>query len=320
MTKFLPNFKLLLLVLSLWLLLLAACGETPTAPVATTAPNLPKATATPLVNRKIGYTTTNPVARVGSVDIGSDDFNKALDEARATAEEQAGGFLDWAQAENAELLKSLRLQTLEGLINFQVVAAEAKKENVVAQPAEIQARLEDVKKQMGNLENYQSWLARRFINEADLKARLAQTLVFEQMSEKHSTAEEKGEQVQVRHILVQTEQEARDLYKRLQQGADFTALAKQFSLDSTSAERGGDLGWVFRGQTDAAFESAAFALRPNQYSGPIKTEKGYHLIQLLAKEVRPLPFDLVQQRRAESFSNYIKSLRDKTKIEKFLNL
>lgn len=304
-------------------LMLVACGETvnPTAnPTPTAAPQPPRPTSTPPVNRQIGYASNSPVARIDGVEISATDFNKALDESRATAEEQAGGALDWAQPENAALLGDLRVQTFEGLINFQVVAAAAQKENISADTATLQNRLEDLKKQLGGPDNYRDWLARRFITEEDLKKRIAQSLIFEQMSEKHSTAEEKGEQVQVRHILVQTEPEARDIYKRLQQGADFGALARQFSLDTASAERGGDLGWVFRGQTDPPFEAAAFALLPNQFSGPIKTEKGYHLIQLLAKEVRPLPFDLVQQRRAESFAAYIKSLRDKAKIEKFLNL
>ena len=100
----------------------------------------------------------------------------------------------------------------------------------------------------------------------------------------------------------------------------FVALAKQFSLDFESGKNGGDLGWVFRGQTDTTFENVAFTLAPNQYSGPVKTDKGYHLIQSLGKEVRPLPVDLVQQRKSEAFANYIKSLRDKAKIEKLLKL
>lgn len=307
--------------MGLWLILgvlLVACGDeaTPIASSPAAIVSLP----TPSVNNKLGYATINPVARVDGVPIGADDFNHAVDEARATYEEQAGGGVDWNTAENKEFLKNIQIQSLEGLINYQVVAAAAAKENVTASPDEINASLEDFKKQLGGPENFKVWLARRFLTEDDYKKRLAQVVIFDKMSDRHSPVEDKGEQVHVRHILVKTEDEARQLYQRLQQGADFAALAKQFSLDTTTAEKGGDLDWVFRGQTDPAFEAAAFALLPNQVSGPVKTDKGYHLIQLLAKEVRPLPFDLVQQRKEDAFGNYIKSLRDKAKIEKFLNL
>jgi parvulin-like peptidyl-prolyl isomerase len=297
--------------------LLAACGDEakPTASNPTPGPS-----PTPLVNRKLGYSPVNPVAKVDGVAIGADDFNRAVDEVRATYDEEGGSSLDWSTAENKDLLKTIQIQSLEGLINYQVVAAAAAKENVTASPDEINARLEDFKKQLNGEESYKGWLARRFTTEEEYKKRIAQSVIFDEMSDRHSPVEDKGEQVHVRHILVQTEEEARTLYKQLQQGADFAALAKQFSLDMATATKGGDLDWVFKGQTDQAFETAAFALLPNQVSGPIKTDKGYHLIQLLAKEVRPLPFDLVQQRKQDAFANYIKGLRDKAKIEKFLNL
>jgi foldase protein PrsA len=327
------------------LLVGTACGDTslslasPTpGPNPTTAPANPNPNPTPdsggptatvvvaptpvtIINHRLGYAELNgPVAKVDGVEISEAEFNQSLDEARVNAEEQSGGSLDWTTPQNQDLLKNLRVQTLEGLINYQVVAAQAAKENITASPQEVAKRLEDFKKQIGSPENYKNWLARRFETEADQQKRLAQVIIFEQMSDKHSQVEEKGEQVHVRHILMNTEEEARQMYQRVQQGQDFAALAKQFSLDFESGAKGGDLGWVFRGQTDPAFEQVAFALAPNQVSGPVKTDKGYHLIQSLGKEVRPLPVDLVQQRKSEAFSNYIKSLRDKAKIEKLLKL
>jgi foldase protein PrsA len=159
------------------------------------------------------------------------------------------------------------------------------------------------------------WLARRFMSDADYHRTVEQGLLFGKMMEKHSAVEEKGEQVKARHILVSTEQEAKDLYNKLRQGTDFVALARQFSLDTASAPNGGDLDWVFRGQTDENFEKALFALKPGEFSGPIKSELGWHLLKSEAKEVRQLPIDLIQQRKQEAFSNYIKDLRDKAKIE-----
>ncbi len=109
------------------------------------------------------------------------------------------------------------------------------------------------------------------------------------------------ERVHVRHILLKTteaskeddpkiEARAQGLLKQLQGGADFAAIAKKDSQDEGSAPKGGDLSWIVRGQTVKAFEDAAFTLKPKQLSGVIKTEYGFHILQVLDKQdahVRP---------------------------------
>jgi peptidyl-prolyl cis-trans isomerase D len=103
------------------------------------------------------------------------------------------------------------------------------------------------------------------------------------------------ERVHVRHILLKTtdkqpaevaaiQAKAEGLLKQLKAGADFAALAAKYSEDPGSAAKGGDLGWIVRDQTVKAFESAAFSLQPNQLSAVIKTEYGFHIIQVLEKQ------------------------------------
>src|SRR5690606_29626668 len=67
------------------------------------------------------------------------------------------------------------------------------------------------------------------------------------------------EQVRVRHILVETEEEANEIREQLVNGADFAALARKHSIDPGSAERGGDLGWVARNRMVRPFEDVAFS-------------------------------------------------------------
>ncbi len=300
---------------------LTACGESAT-PASNSGPTVvsqvPPSLPTPSANLKIGYAEAALVGKIDGVAITAEDFNKAVDEARATAEEQAGQPLDWKAADNKDLLKNIRQQSFDGIVNYQVVAAQASRENVTAPDDQVQLALDNFKKQMGTSDNYRAWLSRRFMTEEDYKKRLAQVVIFEQMSQRHSAVDDKAEQVHVRHILVKTELEARNLFGQLQQGADFAALARQFSIDLETAPKGGDLDWIFHGQTEPAFEQAAFSLAPNAFSGPVKTDKGVHLIMSLGKEVRPLPVDLVEQRRQEAFSSYIKNLRDKAKIEQLI--
>lgn len=108
------------------------------------------------------------------------------------------------------------------------------------------------------------------------------------------------EQRRARHILVATgpersEEAAREmaetLHEQLEQGASFEALAREHSDDPGSSTRGGDLGFFTRGVMDPAFDAAVFALEPGAYSEPVRTQFGYHLIQLEAVQAaqgRPL--------------------------------
>lgn len=80
------------------------------------------------------------------------------------------------------------------------------------------------------------------------------------------------------HILVANEHECQDLMKKLEEGKTFEALAKEFSK-CPSGKQGGSLGSFGKGQMVAPFETAAFALKPGEISGPVKTQFGYHLIK-----------------------------------------
>jgi peptidyl-prolyl cis-trans isomerase D len=115
------------------------------------------------------------------------------------------------------------------------------------------------------------------------------------------------ERVKVRHILLKTAEKApeedakmkakaEDLLKQIKAGGNFAELAKKNSEDTGSATNGGELpDWVTRGQTVPEFEKAAFSLQPNQISDVIKTQYGYHIIQVLKHEqARLRPFDEVK--------------------------
>lgn len=127
-------------------------------------------------------------------------------------------------------------------------------------------------------------------------------------------------EVHARHILVKTEQEAKELVKKLRGGADFVELAKKTST-GPSADAGGDLGYFSRGQMVKPFEDAAFALKPGQISDPVQTEFGWHIIKVEDRRNHPVPsFDEVKdQLMASLVQNQLKtvvqSLRASAKIE-----
>ncbi len=114
------------------------------------------------------------------------------------------------------------------------------------------------------------------------------------------------ERVDVRHILIKTQGKPKDqlpelkakaenILKQIQNGGNFAQLAKKNSEDPGSAEKGGELGWITRGQTVPNFDKTAFSLKPGEMSGLVETEYGYHIIQVEKKEnAQVKPFDEVK--------------------------
>ncbi len=107
----------------------------------------------------------------------------------------------------------------------------------------------------------------------------------------------KDEYIHASHILVSfepgkdttaTKALARTILKDLAAGKDFAALARQYSKDASSAQNGGDLGWVGKGRTVPDFEKAAFAAKPGQVVGPVRSPFGLHIIKVHARDSREL--------------------------------
>lgn len=118
------------------------------------------------------------------------------------------------------------------------------------------------------------------------------------------------EQVHARHILVATEAEARSIRQQLENGADFAELAKKYSTDGGTKNKGGDLGWFGRGVMVPEFEQAAFNLNINEISQPVKTSFGYHIIQVLEKDPnRPLDAEQLKQGQDRAYQEWLGKLQ-----------
>jgi parvulin-like peptidyl-prolyl isomerase len=159
--------------------------------------------------------------------------------------------------------------------------------------------------------------------------------------EKNKAQIRSPERLHLRHILVGTtaqtplaekqkaRQKAEDLLKRLKAGEDFAQLAVGNSDDNGSRLKGGDLGWVLKGQTVPQFEKAAFALaRPNDMSGVVESPFGFHIIQLLERQAAgAMPYEQVKDRIAgmlrqrqtqRQVEARVRELRAKGKVEVFI--
>ena len=139
-------------------------------------------------------------------------------------------------------------------------------------------------------------------------------------------------QTLARHILIKTsevvaENDAKrrlsDIRDRIVNGTDFAELAKLNSADG-SATKGGDLGWVYPGDTVPEFERAMDELKPGEISQPVKSPFGYHLIQVLERRVADVSIErrrlqarqaLRERRVDEAFQDWLRQLRDRTYVE-----
>ncbi|MBV9768323.1 MAG: peptidylprolyl isomerase [Bryobacterales bacterium] len=157
------------------------------------------------------------------------------------------------------------------------------------------------------------------------------------------------ERVHARHILLsiankpkdeipKIRAQAEDLLKQVKAGGNFEELAKKYSQDPGSAQKGGDLGWVSRGQMVKPFEDAVFQVKPNEIGNLVTTEYGFHIVEVLEKqpahlqtldEVKPAiistlknqtVFDRMQELADKAHTELVKSPKDAQQIANQLNL
>ncbi len=232
------------------------------------------------------------IARVGDVEITAADLEHAKNDIGGQFER-----LPEAQREAA---------LLDALIDIYAVAGKATAENFDKEESFI-ARMALLRKRV--LHNiYVSKTVSKKITDADVKA-----LYDEQIG--------KIEEVKARHILVKTEDEAKEIIKLLDAGGDFIALAKEKST-GPSGKNGGDLGYFGKGQMVPAFEKAAFALKKGEHtSKPVKSQFGYHVIMLEdRRKAKPPEFAKVKDKIRQAilrkrYGELVENTRKALKVE-----
>jgi peptidyl-prolyl cis-trans isomerase C len=254
----------------------------------------PMAAATPA---SAGTKSEGPVvAKVNGVEIREGDIK--------LAEEDIGQQMAQVPPES----KRDYLVTYVGDMILLTQAAEAKK---ISDSAEFKQQLEFTRKKL--------LMAKLLDNEAKAAStEEAMRKVYDDATKQMKPEEE----VHARHILVETEDEAKAVEAELKKGADFAELAKSKSKDPGAAAEGGDLGFFSKDQMVPEFADAAFKLEKGQISDPVKSPFGWHIIRVEEKRTRPVPDYEQVKPQLETFvarkaqSEYLAKLRDGAKIER----
>jgi peptidyl-prolyl cis-trans isomerase C len=224
------------------------------------------------------------------------------------------GDLAVAEAEIGSDMGSLpedqkRMSLLEFLIDNQLFAEAAEAEKLGEGP-EFETRLNYLRRRALR-EMYFDKVIKGSVSDADAR----------QLYDDQVKLLKPEEEVQARHILVETEDKAKELKAEIDKGGDFAALAKEHSQDPGSKEDGGNLGYFGRGQMVPQFEEAAFKLQKGEVSEPLQTQFGWHLVKLDDRRAKQPPaFEVVKDRIVQSMllqkaQQSAVSLREKAKIE-----
>lgn len=209
----------------------------------------------------------------------------------------------------SELDKNVQEMLVKGFINQKLFEKEAEKLGIRSS--------EDFKKKVKAAE---SQLLQQELIERQLKTAVTDKLIDDEYNK--LTKELKGQkEVKVAHILVDTEEKAKEIKKKLNKGSKFEDLVKEFSKDEGSKANGGELGYVMKGQLVPEFENKAFSMKQDEVSDPVKTQFGWHIIKALdSRDVKIPPKEqaingIKGKLSRDTIEKYITELADKAKIE-----
>ncbi|MDI3534399.1 MAG: foldase protein PrsA [Thermosediminibacterales bacterium] len=297
---------------------------------------------------KIGKTIDGQevVAVVNDEKILKSEYDKNLQDIEEMLKKHYGE--DVLESEEGKTtMENIKKQLLEDMINNVIIEQEAKKRGIEITEDELEKRLDELKTQFGGEQNFEEFLKEQGLSLDDVKKNVTQEMLYSRLldevtrdvevTEKEvkeyydlhiNEFKESPDEVRARHILVSSEEKAREILKQIKDGADFAELAKKNSEDPESAEKGGDLGYFRRGQMVAPFEKAAFELEPGQVSDIVKTDFGYHIIKVEDKKIYPVyEFQeveneirkmLLSDRKNEVFTERLNEWKDKSRIKKYL--
>jgi peptidyl-prolyl cis-trans isomerase C len=201
---------------------------------------------------------------------------------------------------------------LEQVVNGKIVEEKAEKTDISNDP-EVARRMIEAKEQ----------ISRAVFMEKEIEKNLSEARI-KKAYDKLVAEQGKVEEIKARHILVENEAEAKDIIAKLAAGSKFEDLAKDHSKDTANKSSGGDLGYFTKDAMVPEFADATFKMKKGDITkAPIKTQFGYHVVEIEDRRVRPAPdYELVKPQiaaneRREILNELIESWRKKASIETF---
>ncbi|MEA4923871.1 MAG: peptidylprolyl isomerase [Syntrophomonadaceae bacterium] len=284
------------------------------------------------------------IATVNGEKITQSEFDQHYNLIKNDYESRQGAVLD--ETQDSDLIARIKSAAFDDLVLQKLVRQDAQKQGIEIDPAEVDSILNEFKqsKDSAEADGYKNFLDQVKMTEKDLRAQVEISQLYDKLQDKVvnniEISDEEAQKyydenpalfqdeggIQIYHILVDTEPKANEILDQLKQGGDFAALAQQYSIDSGSKDQGGDVGAVNENTNFVAeFKQVALTLQPGQlYQQPVKTTYGYHIIkagdkkaaaQLTFAQVKDqLKLELANDRKTQTFNNYLEQLKNNANI------
>jgi peptidyl-prolyl cis-trans isomerase C len=233
--------------------------------------------------------------------------------------------------------RTVEAQILSQLIRSSLLEQGAAELGITLDAGDVADQRAQIIEQVGGEDAFERIIEQANLTEEDVDSELRE-LALQERVEERLTADvevndeevreayerqrsERYERVAARHILVETEEEARELRAQLDQGADFAALAEEHSIDPGSAAAGGDLGEFSRGRLVPEFEDAAFDAEQGEIVGPVESQFGFHVIEVTGKQDLALADvrddireELLQDRRDQAVGEWLRARQEQAEV------
>lgn len=293
----------------------------------------------------------SPVAKVNDDTI----TRKQLDDKMASIIAQLKSQYGSDYATNSEAVAALKQQKqkmLDQMVTETLVMQQAKAKNLIPKDSELNKEITSQFNQIKakTVAQGQDWattlsqagytetslkseikiqiITNDVVNDLTKKTKITDKQIEDYYNTHQSTYAEQPDKVHFAHILVATEAEAKSIKDQLDKGADFAALAKQYSTDG-SKTNGGDLGEVeqLNSGLDATFLKAGLALKVGEVSAPVHTQFGWHIIKCVSKTEYPvkkladvktdISDTLLQNAKTDAYNKDVASLKSAAKIKQY---
>ncbi len=225
---------------------------------------------------------------------------------KSRADALIGQLVKQGQQDSPQLHQAVR----DELVNREILMQEAVREGIPSR-ADVKAQVAVAQQTVVLRAMIEDYMTKNKPSDAEVKAR------YDDLVKQAG-----GKEYHLHHILVDNEQQAKDLIAKIKGGAKFEDLAKQFSKDPGSGKNGGDLDWANPKTYVPEFAAAAEKLKKGEMTDtPVHTQFGWHIIRVDdVRDITPPPLDqvkgqIVQQMQQEKLQAFEQSLRAKAKVE-----
>ena len=239
-----------------------------------------------------------------------------------------------------QLIELQGKDTLETMITNEIVKQEAEKAKVEVSEEDIDTEYENYINYYGGEESFNSMLQMYGMTADDIRKDIENSLLTEKVIastievkddelktyfDENAANYETSAEVAAKHILVETEEDAKSVLDRLNKGEEWDALAAEMSTDTSNKDKGGDLGFFGEGVMVEAFQTTAFAQEVGTISEPVQTDYGFHIINVYdKKEAKAAVFedvkdkvkdDYVYAKVSEQFATWMEDKKEEYKVE-----